>query len=156
MQYTLLEDAWASKARFGGKPDCRRASEGHLLKNDTAARRAWTSCDDAKNAPLNMSSVKDFLTRAYLEEGPGQLMKMLPLQFIESIQKYAKCTPAGKMYTREGMFQRYPEDEPVAPRAPRMRTARQRDDSMVNVVLYAVTLGMIALVVIDTILRFRR
>ena len=154
MQYTLLEDAWAPKARFGGKPDCRRAAEASLLKNDTAARRPWTTCDEAPNTPsLNLSSVKEYLTRAYFDEGPAQLIKLLPSQFVESIQKYARCSPAGKMYTREGLFQRYPEEEPMRPRGMR---ARYGDDGMVNVVLYAVTLGMIALVVIDTILRFRR
>lgn len=39
---------------------------------------------------------------------------------------------------------------------PRNRYKQNADDQIINIVLYAVTLGLVALVVIDVILRFRR
>ena len=134
-----------------------------------------TSCDPpAYSDNLTPSQVKRFLADLYMSQGPGQFMKLMPGCFVDSITKWgSQCPPAGKMYTRRGVFNRNQmvddagDGEPVTMRSaayPRHasraqqgpRTTRNHDDSMVNVVLYAVTLGMVALIVIDTILRFRK
>ena len=181
MQYTSLEDAWAPKARFGPKPvDCKKFDKSP--RNDTAARRQWapseavahvpTSCDSpAFSDSISPSDVKRFLANVYMTHGPQQFMKLMPSSFVDSVTKWgSKCPPAGEMYTRRGVFNKntlaVDDDDVQMPGTQRVgdaqrmrqrrRTTKHYDDSMVNIVLYAVTLGMVALIVIDTILRFRK
>jgi hypothetical protein len=165
-------DTWQSK-------ECERTKPRRELAYDTAARRITVpgtrqALPDCQPKPVGEpSNLRNLLSTIYNEQGPDVFVSLLPKPFVQDLTKTSpQCAPAGNMYTRQGLFKepedpfardevtevyrQRPETHARVPMYTRPHTYYSHDDQAINIVLYAVTLGLIALVIIDTIMRFKR
>lgn len=172
-------DSWRSK-------ECERTRPRRIMSHDTAARRvtvpgARQALPDCMPQPVGEpSNLRSLLSTIYNEQGPDVFVSLLPKPFVQDLtqKQPPHCSSMGKMYTRQGVFNE-PEDPYISPNTanrdyrdyvvarpatyegqhrgyPRPPSYYNRDEQVINVVLYAVTLGLVALVIIDTIMRFKR
>lgn len=183
MQYSLLQDVFPRNKVIDNQAhrqwetqECDRTAPRRQLSYDTAARRMTvpgvrTNLPDCMPKPVGEpSSLRNLLSSIYEEQGPNAFLSLLPKPFVENLADWRpRCPPTGNLYTRQGLFVdpsdpfaeelNYDRRRSRLPAPPSVRsTAYQnsRDDHVVNIILYAVTLGLVALVIIDTIMRFKR